>query len=122
MEAKVNKMWIVKGIAFLFLLAILIPCPHQSFDHKCRTWSKVKILMPQQKTDYPTPRRLLNHLLWYFVMLIFIFCQWSFLHKGWTSTVMCSLFSMQCSVSLSVICPKQLPKLRAIYNAVMMTI
>jgi hypothetical protein len=31
-------------------------------------------------------------------------------------------FSMQCSVSLSVICPKQLPKIRAIYNAVMMII
>lgn len=30
-------------------------------------------------------------------------------------------FSMQCSVSLSVICPKQLPKLRSIYNAVNMT-
>lgn len=32
------------------------------------------------------------------------------------------IFSMQCAVSLSVICPKQLPKLRAIFNAVMMTI
>lgn len=30
-------------------------------------------------------------------------------------------FSMQCSVSLSVICPKQLPKLKSIYNAVNMT-
>lgn len=26
--------------------------------------------------------------------------------------------SLQCSVSLSVICPKQLPKLKSIYNAV----
>jgi hypothetical protein len=31
-----------------------------------------------------------------------------------------SLVSLQCSVSLSIICPKQLPKLRSIYNAVRM--
>lgn len=43
----------------------------------------------------------------------------------WFSLLCNSLFFsfyLQCSVSLSVICPKQLPKLRAIYNAVMMEI
>lgn len=117
METKVNKTWKGKNIAYLFLQAILIRCLHQFIDHRCRNWSRTKILKHKQIVDYLMLRQLRRHSLryWSKAFCIFIILVFPSHISSFTDKL---LFPLQCSVSLSVICPKQLSKLRAVYNAV----
>ncbi|KAK7821136.1 mediator of rna polymerase ii transcription subunit 25 [Quercus suber] len=86
METKINKIWILKGIAFLLLPVTLIPCQHQFIGPQIQHLEKGENIEEQTES------------------------------RSSDAETVAKSFA-QCSVSLSVICPKQLPKLRTIFNA-----
>ena len=118
MEAKPNKMWMDNDIAFLLLQATPSPCPHQFIDHKCKTWNRMRSLNRKQKIVFLMQRQSLSHLLRFSYRVVFSYLLLTFSLAYCLSPVAFPSLSLQCGVSLSVICPKQLPKLKSIYNAV----
>lgn len=116
MVTKVNKTWKGKNIAYLFLEATLIRCLHQFIDHKCTNWSRMKILKHKTIVGYLMLRQLQRHSLRYWSKAFYKIL--AFLTYFASSFADKFLFPLQCSISLSVLCPKKLPKLRAIYDAV----
>lgn len=70
METKINRTWMLKGIAFLLLLVTLIHCPRQFIGHRCRIWTRVKIWKNKQKAVHLMPRQLLNHLFMYLLAFL----------------------------------------------------
>lgn len=68
-----------QSIAFLLLQVILIPCQHQFIDHKCRIWSRMKIMKHRQKVAFLMRRQWLNRLFRYLYIVVnpFISCNGS---------------------------------------------
>lgn len=100
-----------KNIVFLSLQVTLIHYLHEFILYKGR----VMALKLKQVFSFVMLSLLQSHLLRYGELFLF----YSFVSsRGIKIQHLPESFLVQCSISLSVICPKQLPKLKAIYSAV----
>lgn len=96
MVTKVHKTWKGKNIAYLFLEATLIRCLHQFIDHRCRNWSRTKILKHKQIVDYLMLRQLQRHSLRYWSKAFYFLKSWPSPH------IFCFILCWQVSLSLAV--------------------